>query len=401
MILKRLGDLAAQPADPLLSIIGAFRADERPGKIDLGVGVYKDASGATPIMQAIRSAHGRIADLETSKVYLGPKGWPGFAEAAKGLILGEGEAAGLSGRAVATPTPGGCGALRLAGELLRRGRPDAKIWASDPTWANHKPIFAACGFEMVHYPYFDRDNGLLVEPMLAALEGAAPGDVVLLHGCCHNPTGEDLTHEAWSAVSDLIIRKDLLPLVDVAYHGLGDGMDKDLAGMRALIARAPEAIVTYSFSKNMGLYRDRVGAIMFLGQTKEEAAAVDTHILAAARQSWSMPPTYGEALAYLALSEPALRTAWIDELAGMRARVAGLRAGAARALGERFGNDRFGFLTRQKGMFSMLPLSRDDVSALRDRHAIYAAPDGRINICGLPEDAMDRFAAAVADVVGA
>ncbi len=400
MAVTRLGDLAPMPPDPLLSIIGAFRADERPGKIDLGVGVYKDAAGHTPIMAAIGAAHGRIADLEDSKVYLGPKGWPGFADAATALILGDGEAAGLAPRAVATPTPGGCGALRLAGELLKAGRPDATIWASDPTWANHQPIFGACGFRLKPYPYFDPDDGLKADAMLEALRTAAPGDVVLLHGCCHNPTGEDLTPEAWAAVTDLIVERNLLPVIDVAYHGLGRGMDEDLAGMRALIARAPEAIVTYSFSKNMGLYRDRVGAILYVGETEAAAKAVDTHILAAARRSWSMPPTYGEALAYLALSDADLRKAWTEELGVMRQRVVGLRTAAANALNARFGNDRFAFLTRQKGMFSMLPLSPEEVAALRDAHAIYAAPDGRINVCGLPEDGMDRFAAAVADVIG-
>ncbi|MEM1397011.1 MAG: aromatic amino acid transaminase, partial [Pseudomonadota bacterium] len=379
-------------------IIGAFKADDRPEKIDLGVGVYKDTHGNTPILKAIASAHSRIADLEDTKAYLGPKGWPGFSQQAIDLILGP-EAEALRSRAVATPTPGGCGALRLAAELMKTARPDNNVWASNPTWANHRPIFGACGFALQTYDYFDRDDGLLLEGMLASLSTANQGDAVILHGCCHNPTGEDLTAEAWSAVTKLVVEKDLLPIVDVAYHGLGEGLDEDLAGLRGLLAQVPEALVTYSFSKNMGLYRDRVGVIFYLGETPTAAAAVDSHISSSARKSWSMPPTYGGALAFLTLSDNELRAEWLEELEQMRARVNTLRKSAAKELNERFGNERFAFLERQNGMFSLLPVSPEQVIALRDEHAIYAAPDGRINICGLPEDGIDRFAAAVADVM--
>ena len=354
----RLGRLQPLAPDPLLSITAAYRADDRAGKIDLGVGVFKDEAGATPIMRSISNAHDQFSTLEKTKAYIGPKGWPGQL------------------------------------------RPTAKVWLSDPTWPNPAPIFSACGFEIAKYPYFSIDEGLKEGAMLAALEQAAPGDIVVLHACCHNPTGEDLTEAAWAAVTRICVERNLLPLIDSAYHGLGDGLEQDLAGLRSVLNAVPEAFVCYSFSKNMGLYRERVGLLAFLGETHDEAKAVDSHILAAARQNYSMPPTYGEALAFLTLDDKTLRADWRVELSSMRERIKILRAGAVDALGVHFGDNRFNYLNRQKGMFSMLPLSADQIARAREEHAVYIAPGGRINICGLPQDRLDEFASAIAAVSG-
>ena len=396
----RLGRLQPLAPDPLLSITAAYRADDRAGKIDLGVGVFKDEAGATPIMRSIANAHDQFSTLEKTKAYIGPKGWPGFAAAGAALIAGDEASPALLERIVTTPTPGGCGALRLAGDLLRQLRPTAKVWLSDPTWPNHAPIFSACGFEIAKYPYFSIDEGLKEGAMLAALEQATPGDIVVLHACCHNPTGEDLTEAAWAAVTRICVERNLLPLIDSAYHGLGDGLEQDLAGLHSVLNAVPEAFVCYSFSKNMGLYRERVGLLAFLGETHDEAKAVDSHILAAARQNYSMPPTYGEALAFLTLDDKTLRADWRVELSSMRERIKMLRAGAVDALGVHFGDNRFNYLNRQKGMFSMLPLSADQIARAREEHAVYIAPGGRINICGLPQDRLDEFASAIAAVSG-
>ncbi len=394
-----ISSLAPRPADPLLSIIGAFKADPSPRKIDLGVGIYQDESGRTPIMAAIQEAHRRFSAAEDSKAYLGPLGWPGMADRGKELVLGEALAGELGGRIRVTPTPGGCGALRLASEIVKRSDEDAVLWMSDPTWANHAPIFTAAGLTLKTYPYYRRGApDIEREGMREVLAGAKAGDFLLLHGCCHNPTGADLAAEDWTYVAELAAERGITPLIDVAYHGLGTGLDEDVAGVREVLAAAPEALLCYSFSKNMGLYRDRVGFVAVLGETAEAAGAIHTHILDAARRNYSMPPTYGEALAFFTLDDPGLRAQWLDELNEMRDRVNGLRDAACVAFAERFGDGRFDYIRDQNGMFSMLRLSPEQVLALRERHSVYVAPDGRINVCGLRLDKLEHLANCLADV---
>ncbi|MEM9301509.1 MAG: aromatic amino acid transaminase [Pseudomonadota bacterium] len=395
-----ISTLEPRPADPLLSIIGAFKADPSPDKIDLGVGIYQDEHGKTPIMRAIAKAHQRFTEVEDSKAYMGPLGWPGLADAGRSLLLGDALEEKIGDRIRVVPTPGGCGALRLAGETLKRANPNMTLWISDPTWANHVPTFTAAGLTMKSYPYYQRGgNAVESDAMHTALEAAQPGDAVLLHGCCHNPAGEDLATEDWAFIAGLS-RRNIVPLIDIAYHGLGDGLDPDLVGVRRVLAAAPEALVCYSFSKNMGLYRDRVGFLAMLGADAEAAQAIQTHVLDCARRNYSMPPTYGEALAFFTLTDDSLRAEWQEELDAMRERVQKLRNAAADALARRFGDDRFGYIRHQKGMFSLLLLSPEQVAALRERHSIYTAPDGRINICGLSVEHADHIANCIADVVG-
>lgn len=389
-----------QPAAPdkILALIGMFRDDPRPGKVDLGVGVYKDPQGRTPVMRAVRAAEQRVYDEQTSKAYLGLAGDAAFNAAIIRLTFGE--AADLS-RLRAAQAPGGSGALRLIAELLRRSRPDATVWVSDPTWPNHVPIITAAGLKTTTYPYFDAATGTVrFEEMLRALRGARHGDIVLLHGCCHNPTGANLDEAQWSELGDLLVEHGLFPFVDIAYQGFGDGLDADAAGLRVLAEKVPELAAASSCSKNFSVYRDRVGAAMLLGATPGEADIALSQILSVARGMYSMPPDHGAATVRVVLSDAELRADWESELDEIRARMIRLREGFAEALRRRSNSDRFDFVAHHRGMFSRLGLTVDQVHRLRQEHGVYMVDDSRINVAGLPEDGLDDLAKAVVSVLG-
>ena len=383
------GALERQPADALLRLIGLYRQDQRPHKIDLGVGVYRNDAGETPVMRAIKAAEHRLADTQATKAYLGPEGDERFVELLAPIVFGSVKAADpcLTG----VQTPGGTGALRLGAELVARGAGRPTVWIGTPTWPNHAPIFREAGLAMRSHPFFDPATGTIdFTAMIAALDQAKVGDVVLLHGCCHNPTGAELTQAQWTNLITLLTERRLIPFVDLAYQGLGRGLDADAATTRALLEAVPEAIVAYSCDKNFGLYRDRVGALWVKGADDGRTAAVRDNLLVLARSLWSMPPDHGAAAVREILEDGVLEAAWKDELEEMRTRIAGLRAELARA------EPRLAALADQGGMFAMLPLSREAVLALRTDHGIYMADSGRINIAGLRSETIAGFVAAIA-----
>ena len=375
--------LAAQAPDSLLALIGAFRDDPRPEKIDLGVGVYRDAEGRTPVFAAVKAAERRLLETQDSKAYLGPEGNRAFARAVAPVVLGP-----LAGdeRILGVQTPGGTGALRLAAELIAAADRKARVWLGTPSWPNHAPLMKAAGLAIKTYRHLDpATQSICFDEMIAALESAAPGDVVLLHGCCHNPTGADLSPAQWDQVAELLAARKLVPLLDLAYQGLGDGLDEDAAGLRRVLDKVDEALVAYSCDKNFGLYRERVGMLFVRARSGAEARIAFSNVLTLARTNWSMPPDHGAAAVALILEDDALRADWRRELDAMRARIASVRAELAAA------DPAFAALGRQKGMFSMLPLSKETIDRLRKEQAIYMAGSGRISVCGLTPGNLPRF----------
>ncbi|PTM97450.1 amino acid aminotransferase [Mycoplana dimorpha] len=376
--------LARQPDDPLLALIGLYKADERPGKVDLGVGVYRDEQGATPIFRAVKEAERRLVDGQTTKTYVGPEGDPVFLERLWDLTAGR---AGRDLATAAVQTPGGSGAVRLAADLMARTGV-RRIWLGLPTWPNHQAIFKAAGLEVVTFPFFDvPSQTVLFDGMMDALKGAKAGEAVLLHASCHNPTGGVLSPEQWTAVSALIANSGLLPLVDSAYQGFGKGLEADSAGLRTLLGGVPEALIAVSCSKNFGLYRERTGAIYAIAATREAAHSVRTNLAGLARTSYSMPPDHGAAVVSLILGDAALKSDWAAELETMRVRVATIRQRLAAGLARRW--QVLTAIAEQEGMFSLLPLEEADVMRLRADHAIYMPGSGRINIAGLKSAEVD------------
>lgn len=389
--------LQPAPADKILALIGLYRADPRPGKVDLGVGVYKDRDGKTPVMRAVREAEKRLLQSRDTKTYLGLAGDTGFNTAMAGLVFGP--AAEFS-RIRAAQAPGGSGALRLVAELLKKTRSDATIWLSDPTWPNHMPVMRAAGLEIREYPYFDAASGAVrFADMMNALATAKSGDVVLLHGCCHNPTGANLDTAQWAEIADLVIERGLLPFVDIAYQGFGEGLDADATGLRLLAEKVPEMVVASSCSKNFAVYRDRVGAAMILAKDSAQADVAMSQMLSAARAMYSMPPDHGAAAVRIVLEDATLRADWEAELEEMRLRMLRLRVQFAEALRRQSNSDRFDFVASHRGMFSRLGLSEAQVERLRAEHGVYMVGDSRINVAGLPEDGMDALAKAIVSVL--
>ncbi|MDX8464342.1 amino acid aminotransferase [Mesorhizobium sp. VK23B] len=389
--------LQPAPADKILALIGLYRADTRPGKVDLGVGVYKDRDGRTPVMRAVREAEKRLLASQDTKTYLGLAGDTGFNTAM--IKLAFGEKADLS-RIRAAQAPGGSGALRLVAELLQRTRPDATVWLSDPTWPNHLPVMRAAGLKVRDYPYFDAASGAVrFDDMLAALKTANSGDAVLLHGCCHNPTGANLDVAQWAKVAGVVVERGLLPFVDIAYQGFGEGLDADAAGLRLLADKVPEMVVASSCSKNFAVYRDRVGAAMIVAKDGAQADVAMSQMLAAARALYSMPPDHGAAAVRIVLEDAALKKDWETELEEMRLRMLRLRVAFAEALRRQSNSDRFDFVASHRGMFSRLGLTEAQVERLRTDHAVYMVGDSRINVAGLPEDGLDDLAKAIVSVL--
>jgi aspartate aminotransferase len=384
------------PADPLLGLITLYREDNNPNKVDLGVGVYRDEKGHTPIMTAIKKAAERHLAQEDSKTYIGPVGVPGFVEGIKQLVLGENAEALANNRVAAIQTPGGCGALRVGSELLKRLGDGLKVWVSDPTWANHIPLIRSAGLAIDVYPYFDSaTGGVNFDAMDAQLAKLGQGDIVLLHGCCHNPTGADLTFDNWKAIAERASKQGFLPYVDIAYQGLGDGLDADVEGVRYLSSQVEEMVIATSCSKNFGLYRERAGCLMIQTASESQANAIQTQIQDVARANYSMSPAYGGFLVDIVLHDDALRKEWQDELDAMATRVKSLRAGLLEKINQRGIDKDFSFITEQKGMFSYLGINKEQVREMREKFSIYMADSSRINVAGLNTHCLDYVADAL------
>ncbi len=389
--------IQASKPDAILGLMVAFREDTRQHKLDLGVGVYKNDAGKTPVMQAITAAEKRVLENQTTKAYIGPAGNPDFTTAMLDQVFGV-DADKRMLRAV--QSVGGSGALRVLADLLREARPEADVWVSDPTWPNHGPLLEAAGLTMHHYPYYDPATGMVdFEAMLDALKQAPAGDIIVLHGCCHNPTGADLSLAQWETLAHLFAERELFPFIDLAYQGFGEGLDEDAKGVRMLAARLPELVVAASCSKNLGLYRERVGAALLKANTEEEASRAQAKMSSVIRSNYSMPPDHGASVSALVLSEDELNTSWRNELDGMRTRMQELREAFAAALRQRSNSERFDYIASQKGMFSRLPLSKEQIDRLREEHAIYIVGDGRINVAGLPQERMEDLAEAILSVM--
>ncbi len=390
--------LKTLPQDPILGLMKTFREDPRTDKVDLGVGVYRDEAGATPIMAAVADAQERLLTTETTKAYIGPAGAEGFNRLIGQLLLGGNHPALKDGRVNVVQTPGGCGALRMAAEFLKLCKPDTTVWVSNPTWANHIPLLGGAGLTIREYPYLDKASlSVDFDAMMSRLEQAKAGDVVLLHGCCHNPSGADLDADQWAAITDLVERKGLLPFIDIAYQGLGEGLDQDAQGVRLMAERLPEVIVASSCSKNFGLYRERTGALMLIAANAQQGQAATSQLLSAIRSHYSMPPSHGAAVVEMILDTPELMQQWQHELATMCSRILALRAAFSQALAP--AGD-FSFIERQRGMFSFLGISPQQVQILREEFGIYMLDSSRINIAGLSATTLPPVATALQEVLG-
>jgi aspartate aminotransferase len=361
-----------------------YRADPFARKVDLGVGVYRDASGNTPILECVRSAEKEVLAAQTTKSYVAAAGREEFNSAVEELVLGPAHAARRDRRARTQQTPGGCGALRVGAELIKAATPDAVVHMSDPTWGNHAPLLGSCGLKLERYPYYDAAaHELRFEAMLQRLQSAAAGDVVLIHACCHNPTGADLDDAQWHLVADLLERRGLVPFLDLAYQGFGRSLDDDAAPVRMVVERVPEALIAVSFSKNLGLYRERVGSLIVVSDNETRADAVQSHMLQIARSIYSMPPDHGAAIAARIFADSQRKKQWIVELDAMRTRIQAMRSLLAQRLKEVSGDDSFDFIRTQSGMFSLLGVSSRAVDRLRENHHIYMTADSRMNLAGI------------------
>lgn len=392
--------LSALPADPILRLVAEYQADNNPNKIDLGIGIYKDENGDTPVMTAVKKAEQRILETQNSKKYVGPTGSPSYNAAVVELLFDTQLNSSLGGRRVTVQAPGGCGGLRLAAEFLKLASPEATVWVSDPTWANHIPLMSAAGLRISKYPYYDYDtHSVRFDEMLSCLKQVPKGDIVLLHGCCHNPCGADLSLAQWEAVRDVALAQGFTVLIDLAYQGLGDGLEEDMAGTRLMAASLPELVVVSSCSKNFGLYRERTGAMTLITQSDAETKTATTLIAAAARAMYSMPPDHGAEVVQLILNDPELRSEWDAELTAMRDRINGLRAKLV-AQTRTAGIDRdFGFIENEKGMFSFLGVNVEQVQTLVKDYSIYLVDSSRINVAGINDTNVEYMADSLAKVL--
>ncbi|WP_397443779.1 amino acid aminotransferase [Pseudomonas chlororaphis] len=386
------------PGDPILGLMEAYASDSNPRKFDLGVGVYKDSQGLTPIPQSVKLAEQRLVDRQTTKIYIGGHGDAAFGKVINELVLGADSQLIAERRAGATQTPGGTGALRLSADFIAHCLPGRGVWLSNPTWPIHETIFAAAGIQVSHYPYVGSDNRLDVEAMLATLNQVPKGDVVLLHACCHNPTGFDLSHDDWHRVLDVVRSRNLLPLIDFAYQGFGDGLEQDAWAVRLFAAELPELLITSSCSKNFGLYRDRTGALIVCTRDAEKLLDVRSQLAHIARNLWSTPPDHGAAVVATILGDPELKSLWADEVEAMRLRIAQLRSGLVEAL-QPFGlAEHFAHIGVQRGMFSYTGLTPEQVGKLRSQHSVYMVSSGRANVAGIDATRLDLLAEAIAEV---
>ena len=392
-------ELPLLPPDSILGLAAECRADPNPDKVDLTIGIYMDESGNCPVFNAVRLAQRQLVDEEQTKSYIPPQGDPQFIEGLVELVVGSDALGVRSGNVGAVQAPGGCGAVRLGAEVLKASGTKGKVWVSDPTWPVHVPLITSSGLELGQYRYYDpATHGVDFAAMTDDLAAAGTGDIVLLHGCCHNPSGADLTPEQWREIAGMAASQGFTPMVDLAYQGFGEGLDTDVYGLRCLIEQVPEVVVAASLSKNMGLYRERTGMAIFVGPNSRTAEATVSQAKAAARRIYSMPPAHGALLAGRVLGDPVLRADWEAELTAMCLRINGLRLEFQKRLENATGRD-FGFIAKEKGMFSFLGLSEEQAKQVRSEHGLYMLNSSRINIASLNAGNMDRVVAAVTSVL--
>lgn len=390
--------LSRLSSDSILGLMAKYRADPSTQKVDLGVGVYRDLSGNTPVLDAVRRAEKEVLASQTTKSYVAAAGREEFNTLVEELVLGPQHPARADRRVRTIQTPGGCGALRVGAELIRAATPTATVHMSDPTWGNHAPLLGSSGLKLARYPYYDTAaHTVRFDAMLQQLERAPAGDVVLIHACCHNPTGADLLPAQWEALAELIQRRGLFPFLDLAYQGFGASLEADAASLRMVAQRLPEALIAISYSKNLGLYRERVGALISVSENAERADAVQSHVLQIARSIYSMPPDHGAAIAARIFADANLRRDWIVELDAMRGRLQEMRTLLASSLRDATGGGEFDFISSQRGMFSLLGVTPQVVERLREKHHIYMTNDSRMNLAGI----MPHNARYVAEAVAA
>jgi len=390
------------PTDPILGLSASFNADNNPNKIDLGVGVYRDASGSTPVLSSIKAAERAYIELENTKAYTAPEGVEAFNRGIQRLLFGRQieEQTDLATRISTVQTPGGCGALRVAAELVKRSNPDATIWLSNPSWANHRPLLGNAGLKIKEYPYYSSATGSLdFDAMLSTLSQVNRGDIVLVHACCHNPTGTDLTQAQWRDFATLASKNGFTPFIDMAYQGFAIDIDNDAYSVRLLAETVPELLVATSCSKNFGLYRERTGALTVVANSEGEALAAHRQALSIARGIYSMPPAHGAALVATVLNDQSLYSQWLEELGAMRNRMAGLRNSLVKQMDKLSNAGDFSFINNQYGMFSLLGLSVEQVNLLRESYSIYMTGNSRINVAGINESNVEYLANAIVNVI--
>jgi len=386
--------------DPILGLMAAFRADTRATKIDLGVGVYQDDRGRTPVMASVKEAEAQLMELETTKSYQGIAGDPEYNQRILQLLFGAGHSILDSGRIKTIQAPGGSGALRVGAEVIQRARPGAKLWVGVPTWPNHIPLLGGAGFEIVEYPYYNLSSHQIdTDSMMDALRQVPAGDMVLLHGCCHNPTGADLSNQQWDQIADLALECGFIPYIDTAYQGLGDGLDEDAYGVRMMADRLPELVIASSCSKNFGLYRERTGSITFITETPEQADIVAAQAMSVARQIYSMPPAHGALLVSLILGDKQLRANWEEELTEVRTRIQSMRSPLADNIQQNAAGIDFSHIKQQKGMFSFLGLNTAQLDQLREEFGIYIVSSSRVNLAGINSSNIDYLSDSIISVL--
>ena len=386
--------------DPILGLMAAFRADTRATKIDLGVGVYQDDRGRTPVMASVKEAEAQLMELETTKSYQGIAGDPEYNQRILQLLFGAGHSILDSGRIKTIQAPGGSGALRVGAEVIQRARPGAKLWVGVPTWPNHIPLLGGAGFEIVEYPYYNLSSHQIdTDSMMDALRQVPAGDMVLLHGCCHNPTGADLSNQQWDQIADLALECGFIPYIDTAYQGLGDGLDEDVYGVRMMADRLPELVIASSCSKNFGLYRERTGSITFITETPEQADIVAAQAMSVARQIYSMPPAHGALLVSLILGDKQLRANWEEELTEVRTRIQSMRSLLADNIQQNAAGIDFSHIKQQKGMFSFLGLNTAQLDQLREEFGIYIVSSSRVNLAGINSSNIDYLSDSIISVL--
>jgi aspartate aminotransferase len=376
--------LPSLPADPILGLMLSHKKDPNPNKVDLGAGIYKNEEGHTPIMAAVSEAQSIWAQEETTKSYGPQAGFDGFNDGIKNLLLGSNNPLLKDGRVISVQAPGGSGALRIAAGMLKRCKEDVKIWVTTPTWANHIPLLGGAGIQLVEYPYYDREtHSINFDAMMESLAKVEAGDFVLLHGCCHNPCGADLNQEQWQAVTQLCVDRGAIPFIDIAYQGLGVGLEDDAKGLRYVVEHCPEAIIVTSCSKNFGLYRERVGATLVVAKDKATAEICKSQLMNVARELYSLPPTHGAAIVEIILRDARLTQLWKDEVVGVRERINSMRSDFVAQLQNAGAGDQFNYIENEKGMFSFLGISPQQVQRLVDEYSIYMVNSSRINVAGL------------------
>lgn len=392
--------VSVQPPDAIFGLLEAFAADSNPQKINLSVGVYKDAQGRTPILNVVREAEKRLLTDETSKAYRPIAGDPIYGELVRKLLFGADAALVSDGRAQTAHCPGGTGALRVVGDYLAKNHPNSRIWVSDPTWANHHGIFGSAGLQTLKYSYFDpATHGLNFEAMMKSLEEVQAEDVVLLHGCCHNPTGVDPSLDQWKAIGAALTQRGAVPLLDFAYQGFAEGVRPDAAGLNALLEVTPNLFICSSFSKNFGLYNERTGALTVVTSKPQETQAVFSHVKHCIRTNYSNPPAHGASIVRTVLSDASLNQQWEDEVAAMRKRIHDMRALLVKGLADAGVDQDFSYIQKQRGMFSFSGLSKEKVETLRTQHSVYMVGSGRINVAGVTESNVTRLCEAIRSVL--